>query len=57
MDQDDVGPSGPQAHLGAQAAVRGAIVDDPEDATGGAIGLMLHDLLDKTLEGSDAGFL
>ena len=39
----------------AGAAMRRAVVDDPEDAPRRAIGLLRHDLLDQAVERRDAG--
>src|SRR5216683_120568 len=52
---DLVGPPGAEAGGGALAAMRGAIVDDPEYAAGGSVRLFAHDLSDQALEGDDAG--
>jgi len=55
VDEDDVGPFGAQPSGGALATVRRAIVDNPEYAPRGAVGLLAHDLSDQTFEGGDAG--
>ena len=57
MHRDDRGPASPQALDASLTAVRGAVVHDPEHPRGGSVGLLLHDLGDETLEGTDPGFL
>jgi hypothetical protein len=56
MDEDDIGPFGAQSSSSALAAMRGAVVDDPEHAAGRPVRLLAHDLRDQAFEGSDAGF-
>jgi hypothetical protein len=43
------------ANDGCLAAVGRAVVDDPEEALGGAVRLDRHDLIDEAAERSDAG--
>src|SRR5215469_9698598 len=45
MYEEKVGPLRAEAVHGSLAAVSGAVVHDPEDAPGGFIGLLAHDLL------------
>ena len=54
VDQDDRGPRGAQALVGLLSAMRGAVIDNPEDAARGAVRLLGHDLLDEAIEGHDA---
>lgn len=46
-----------ESALAGLASVRGAVVYDPEDAPGGAVGLLGHDLLDQSTKGSDPRFV
>jgi hypothetical protein len=58
VDEHDRGPGGAQALASLFAAVRRAVIDDPEHAPSGSIGFLGHDLLDEAIEGLDAsGFL
>src|SRR5215475_5166081 len=57
VDENDVGPFGLEPIDGGLSAMGGAVVDGPEDATGGAIGLLVHDLGDETLKRGNAGLL
>src|SRR5262249_14092654 len=54
MDQDEIGVMALQAFDRARAAVRGPIIDNPEDAVGLAIGRDAHDLPHKSTERLDA---
>jgi hypothetical protein len=54
MDQDKVRPGGAKAVGSALTAVRGAVVDDPEDTLGTAIWSLRHDLIHQPIEGGDA---
>jgi hypothetical protein len=40
---------------GSLPAMGGAVIGDPEDTVGRAIGLLLHDQVDQVVEGVDAG--
>src|ERR1700681_802117 len=55
MDEDQVRPFGAQAETRSLPAMGGAIVDDPEYAASGAVGLLRHDLGNKAVERSDTG--
>ena len=55
VHEDEGWPLGFQADDGRPAAMRGAIIDNPEDTWCGAIRLVLRDLSDEALKGSDAG--
>jgi hypothetical protein len=52
VDEDQVLPSALEPIDRTLAAVRGAVVDDHEDALGGGVGLDAHELLDERIEGS-----
>ena len=54
VDDDQVGPGALEAVDAAFAAVRGAVVDDQEDALRGAVGVLGHELIDELIEGLDA---
>ena len=51
MDQDEIRPLGSKSITGPLTAMNGAVVDHPEDALRGAIGLGGHDLGDEGIEG------
>ena len=53
VDEDEVRPAPLEPLDRALAAVRGAVVDDPEDAAGGGVGLVGHHLPDEPVEGCD----
>jgi hypothetical protein len=53
VDEDEVRPAALEPLDGLLAAVRGAVVDDPEDALGGGIGLLGHHLSDEPVERLD----
>ena len=55
VNQDEVGPAAAEALGGFGATVRGAVVDDPEDAARPPVRLLCHDLCDQPLEGSNTG--
>ena len=58
VNEDDGRPGEAQALGGLLAPMGGPVVGDPEDALGGAIRLLGHDLRDETIERLDAcGFL
>ena len=54
VDEDQVRPAALEALDGCQPAVGGAVVDDPEDAARGGVGLLGHHLADEPVEGGDA---
>src|SRR6266498_3868481 len=58
MDEDEVGPAPLEPLDRLAAAVGGAVVDDPEDAARGGVGLLGHHPPDESIEGDDpaAGF-
>ena len=56
VDEDEVRPAPLEAVDGFLAAVGGAVVDDPEDAAGGGVGLLGHHLPDEPFEGGDPSF-
>ena len=56
VDENYIWPFGPQTIGGASAAMRGAVVGNPEYAAGGSVRLFAHDLRDQAVEGSNAGF-
>ncbi len=55
VDQDHVLVGLHPSPDGARPAIRGAVVDDPEDAIGRAVGLALHHLGHQPPERLDAG--
>jgi len=55
MHQDEVGILLLEPVGGVPAPMRGAIVDDPEDAARRAVRVLGHDLFHQTTEGGDAG--
>ena len=55
MHQQEVGVALAEPPDRGQSAMRGAVVDDPEDAPSVAVGRLLHDLVDEALERGDAG--
>jgi hypothetical protein len=55
MDEDDVGPLVLESLLAGFAAMRGAIIDDPEHPWGRKVRGLTHDLVDEALEGDNAG--
>ena len=57
VNDDQVGPSLPQPFLTRETAMRGTVVDNPEDSVGRTIGSLGHDLVDETVEWRDSGFL
>ena len=57
VDEDEVGPLALEALDRGLAAVRGAVIDDPEDALGPGVWLLGHDLLDQPPERHDPGVL
>src|SRR5712691_1287614 len=57
MDQHDVGPSAAKASAGGFAAMRGAVVGNPEHPARGTVGLLAHDLRDEAFERSDPGLV
>src|SRR5712691_3452306 len=57
MDQHDVGPSAAKASAGGFAAMRGAVVGNPEHPARGTVGLLAHDLRDVAFERSDPGLV
>jgi hypothetical protein len=57
MHWDDSGPTSPQAFDASLAAMRGAVVHDPEHPRSGSVGLLVHDLCDEAPEGADPGLL
>lgn len=54
MDQDEIRVEALQPLDGALATVRGAIVDNPKDATGVAVGHLAHHLRDEAIKRLDA---
>lgn len=56
VHRDDRRPLGLQAMDGLEAAMSGTVVQDPEDASGGAIRFLPHHILDQAVEGRDAAF-
>jgi hypothetical protein len=54
VDHHRVGMSAAEPGGGDCAAMRTAVVYDPEDSVGRAIGFALHDLVDEAAEGLDA---
>ena len=56
VDGDERGPLSAEAIRSLLTAMVGAIVHDPEDAPGRAIGLLVHDLGDQAIKRADAGF-
>ncbi len=58
VDEDEVGPAPLEPLDRLTAAVGGAVVDDPEDAARGGVGLLGHHPPDESIEGDDpaAGF-
>lgn len=54
MDRNDIGKCPGQTLDAARSTMRRAVVDDPEDASGIAIGRLAHDLSDEATEGFDA---
>ena len=54
VDEDEVAPAALEPVDRALAAVVGAVVDDPEDAPGGGVGLLGHHLGDQVVEWFDA---
>ena len=57
MDEAELAIGNTQSLDGPLAAVRGAVIDDPEDSLGRSIGLSPHDLVNQPAEGCDARFL
>src|SRR6266542_195938 len=55
VDQEEVGVAGTDALDRLLALVGGAVVDDQEDPSGGAVEVDRHDLVDQAHEGLDAG--
>jgi hypothetical protein len=55
VDRLDRGPAGTHAGIALGASVRRAVVHDPEDASGGAIRLLGHDVVDESIKGRAAG--
>ena len=55
MHYDDVRPLLLQAQDRGTTAVRGAVVDDPEDPTSTAVRVLIPDLTDQLVEAGDAG--
>lgn len=53
MNQAQVGITLLQALNGSRAAVTGAVVNNPKDPTGMAVGVLIHDLLDQAVEGGN----
>ena len=53
VDDVQVWPAALEAVDRAFAAVRGAVVDDQEDALGAAVGVLRHELLDERVERHD----
>lgn len=53
VNEDDVGPLGLEPGDRRRAAMRGAGVNDPEEAVSGMVGLPAHELGDAALEGRD----
>lgn len=51
MHGDDGGPAPTQALDAGLTAMRGAVVHDPKDPRGRAVGLLPHDLSDEVVEG------
>src|SRR5437764_11730406 len=54
VDEDEVGPFGAQTLAGGGSAMGRAVIDDPEDAVCGAVGLLGHDIGHEPVEGHDA---
>ena len=52
---DNSRPAPLQALHARLAAMRGAVVHDPEDPARGAVGFLAHNLVDQATEGCDAG--
>ncbi len=55
MDEEKVGVAVSKTVGRAEPAMRGAIVNDPEDTAVAAVRILLHDLLDAAVERYDAG--
>src|SRR5712691_6348987 len=53
VDEDEVAPAALEPIDRALAAMVGAVVDDPEDAARGGVGLLGHDLPDEPIERLD----
>ena len=55
VDQNRIGVLATHSFDGGSALVGGAVIDDPKDATGIAVGGLAHDLIDESAKGRDAG--
>ncbi len=55
VNQDGVGPALLESSNGSLAAMRGTIVDDPENASGRSIRFLGHDLVHQSVERNDTG--
>jgi hypothetical protein len=56
MNDNDLGPFALKPIDGGQSSVRGSVVKNPENPSGGTIGFTCHDVLDQTVKGDDPGF-
>ena len=56
VNGDDSGPALAQAFGRPFPTVGGSVVHDPENARGGTVGLLPHELINQTLERNDPGF-
>jgi hypothetical protein len=56
VDEDQVRPAALEAADALLTAVIGAVVDDPEHAWRGGVGLLGHDLPDEPVKRRDAAF-
>ena len=55
VNQDGVGPALLESSNGSLAAMRGTIVDDPENAFGRSIRFLGHDLVHQSVKRNDTG--
>src|SRR5574337_853816 len=54
VHEDDVAPSLANSHCGTVAAVRSAVISDPEDASRRTIRFLGHDLVEQSTKGFDS---
>ena len=52
--QQEIGVALAESADRGESAMRGAVVDDPENAPSLTVGHLLHDLVDEAVEGGDA---
>lgn len=57
VDQSQIFVAALKSGDGALAAVTAAVVDNPEDTAGAAVGFLAHDLFDQPVKGRDPAFV